>query len=144
MKHINFIRFAVVGCMIVGSALHAAPNLSGYYGQVVALEELARDWNMSADQAFKQAVSADMVVVDVYADWCGPCKRLAPELKRMAREWDRVLFIKVNADKHRSVVAQLGVRGLPTILYFKSGAMITKTVGDNKKEVRRTLSRQFG
>lgn len=70
------------------------------------------------------------VVVDFYAPWCGPCRQLAPILERFATDNDgQVLVVKINADESIDLAAQYGVSGLPTLLFFKDGAVKERQAG---------------
>ena len=83
----------------------------------------------SAD--FDQAVNAadDVVVVDFFATWCGPCKMLAPAVERMAEVHPEVHFYKVDIDEEMDLASRFGVMSVPTLLYFKRGEIVNKTVG---------------
>jgi thioredoxin len=70
------------------------------------------------------------VVVDVYADWCGPCRALAPLLERLAETYaSRVKLLKVNIDEDPEVAEVYRVQGVPTLLVFKDGQLIDRVVG---------------
>lgn len=70
------------------------------------------------------------VVVDVYADWCPPCRALAPLLERYAQIYDgEIRFLKVNADEEPDVAEVYRVEGLPTLLLFKGGQLVDRVVG---------------
>ena len=70
------------------------------------------------------------VVVDCWADWCVPCKQIAPSIAELAAEFDgEVLIAKLNTEKNRKMSQRYSVRSIPTILYFKDGRFITRTVG---------------
>jgi thioredoxin len=70
------------------------------------------------------------VVVDFYADWCGPCKMLAPAFERMAEEnAGRVKFVKVNVDEENGLAARYGISGIPTLVFFKNGQVADSVVG---------------
>ncbi len=71
-----------------------------------------------------------ITLVDFYADWCGPCKMIAPVLEELAEEFEGQLnIVKINADEEADVLAKYGVRGLPTMMVFKDGENIDVTVG---------------
>lgn len=71
-----------------------------------------------------------LVLVDFYADWCGPCRALAPTLATLSSENpDRLLVLKVNVDSARSLASRLGVRGIPDIRFYRGGKQIDAMVG---------------
>jgi thioredoxin 1 len=81
---------------------------------------------------FKAAVlnHAKPVVVDVWADWCGPCRMMAPNFHAAADELEgKVRFVKVDADKNQKLVRKYQVRGLPTLLFFKDGELVDRVSG---------------
>lgn len=71
-----------------------------------------------------------LVLVDVWAAWCGPCKALGPILDEVARaEADRLTVVKVDADAEPDLVARYAVRALPTLLFFRDGEVVERVVG---------------
>ena len=70
----------------------------------------------------------DVVLVDFYADWCGPCKMLEPTVEAIARKTDAAVA-KVDVDQHQGLASQYGVRGVPTLLVFADGKQVEQIAG---------------
>lgn len=80
---------------------------------------------------FNNLINQDaLVLVDFYADWCGPCKMLAPVLQEVkAVLKDDVKIIKINVDQHQDLAAEFMVKGVPTMLLFKKGKLLWRQSG---------------
>lgn len=71
----------------------------------------------------------DVVFVDFYADWCGPCKMLAPSVDKLAKEHPEVKVVKVNVDNEGMLAQTYQVQSIPTLLVFKNGQVVNKQMG---------------
>ncbi len=84
------------------------------------------------DDTFEaEVVKSDVpVVVDFWAEWCGPCKQIGPALEELSEEYGgKIKIAKVNVDDNPSMPAQLGVRGIPALFLFKDGQVVSNKTG---------------
>ena len=83
------------------------------------------------DANFAEILNTDqLVVVDFWATWCGPCKALAPIVEELAAEYEgKVTITKCNVDDCEDVPMNYGIRSIPTLIFFKNGEVVDRTVG---------------
>jgi thioredoxin 1 len=89
------------------------------------------------DANFDQIITSEMpVLIDFWAEWCGPCKMIGPVVEELAGDYEgKAVVGKLNVDENPGVTARFGVRSIPTLLVFKGGQIVDKQVGAVPKSV---------
>lgn len=82
---------------------------------------------------FTTTIAKGNVIVDFWAPWCGPCKIMLPIFEEASKTHKTVVFAKVNVDENPEVAQELGVRGIPTLIFFKDGEEASRSVGASSK-----------
>ena len=87
------------------------------------------------DANFDEIIATDKpVLVDFWAEWCGPCRMIGPIVEELATEYgDKAVIGKVNVDNNPNTAAKFGIRSIPTLLVFKNGEVVDKQVGATNK-----------
>ena len=79
--------------------------------------------------------TGEPMVLDFWAEWCGPCRMVSPIIDELAQEYEgRVTIGKINVDENDDVVGRFGIRNIPTVIFFKNGEMVDKIVGATSKD----------
>ncbi|MBQ4634648.1 MAG: thioredoxin [Bacilli bacterium] len=81
---------------------------------------------VTKEDNFNELIKENLVLVDFFANWCGPCKMLTPHLEELSEEFN---VLKVDVDEHEELARHYGIMSIPTLLLFKDGELIDKKVG---------------
>ena len=93
------------------------------------------------EKDFKEAIKEGKVLVDCYADWCGPCRMLSPVVDELSEELKDINFYKLNIDDAEGVATEYGVMSIPNLLVFENGELKKQLVGfKTKDELKKDLS----
>ena len=83
---------------------------------------------------FDEIIAEGKVLVDFFAVWCGPCKMIVPVLEEIADERDDVIIVKVDVDETPDLARRYGIMSIPTLLLFRDGQLVSKTMGYQDKD----------
>jgi thioredoxin 1 len=119
----------------------AKPNTEGDEKAMFTLTRKKSNVEHANEASFDQLVlnAEAPVLVDFYADWCGPCKMIAPVLEELASEATDGKIVKVNVDENPQLAARYGISSIPTLLIFRDGEVIDQHVGLANKEQLRSM-----
>lgn len=93
--------------------------------------------HLKNSQEFTETINSQDVLIDFYADWCGPCQMLAPLLE----EIDTIDILKVNVDEFKDIAANFGIMSIPTLILFRSGKEIKREIGfKNLDEIKKMIT----
>lgn len=95
-----------------------------------------------SDENFKSEVleSDKTVLIDFYADWCGPCKMLSPVVEEVAKENDNIKVVKINLDNSQDIAVEYGIMSIPTLVVIKNGQETNRSIGViSKSEITKLL-----
>ena len=101
---------------------------------------------ISSNSFTQEVIQSDLpVLVDFFAEWCGPCRMLAPVMQQLSEEYEgKVKFVKVNVDQASELAVSFGVSSIPALLYFQNGQVKGASVGFAQKEDLERKLRAWG
>ncbi|MFW6311934.1 MAG: thioredoxin [Nanoarchaeota archaeon] len=83
---------------------------------------------------WEEVVDGEKVIVDFYADWCGPCKMMAPIFEELSEEYEDLKFVKLDTQNNQELSQKYGIQGIPALLVLEDGEEVDRIVGFNSKE----------
>ena len=82
-----------------------------------------------SDASFDQETGSGTVLVDFWAEWCGPCRMVSPIVEELSKEIPQVTFAKLNIDENQAVAQKMGITSIPTLVLYKDGQPVDKVIG---------------
>lgn len=118
-------------CSAVNRILRSKKDqaMCGKCGQKISLHGLVSNVNTEAFQKIIRASANDLVVVDFWAAWCGPCKMYGPEFEKASLQTAKASFLKIDTEAEAALSAELGIRGIPCTIFFRGGQEIKRQAG---------------
>jgi len=97
--------------------------------------------NINSKVDFDNAIKDnDVVILDAFATWCGPCKVIAPQVVKFSEEYPNAHFVKIDVDEVPDVAQELGIRAMPTFVIFKGGEKVKEVVGANPQALKSAIA----
>ncbi|NGX31534.1 MAG: Thioredoxin [Chlamydiae bacterium] len=127
---LKMFRFAFVLCVVILSSWQVVKSSDA------TIEDVHH-------QGFEKVISEGFVVIDFYATWCGPCKRLAPIFREISDEQNGVLFIKVDVEKEQEIAKKFEITHFPIVVFLKDGKEVHRFVGMRQKNEIISLLDQY-
>jgi len=146
MKKLHMFAWSIVCCLSLTSCQSEAEQptrqtTTQSKSNIVYLDQLITKSD-EASKAFNDIINTGNVVVDFYADWCGPCRNLGASIEKIASQFPNVTFLKVNVDQFRSIAT--GVRSIPVIRLYKNGRQVyTQTGALSASALEKLLRKTF-
>jgi len=97
-------------------------NINNVLNEMPVMELTSQNFN-------QEIINNDLLLVDFWAEWCGPCKSMHPIFTRMAKKYKSVRFARVNVDNAQDIATKYGVQSIPTFIMFKKGEIVNTMIG---------------
>ncbi len=97
----------------------------------------------SRDEINNYLNQSGLVVLDWSAEWCGPCKRIAPDFEKLAQSTESVTFLHADIDELEDVAAEMGISSVPTFFFYKGGKKVATVSGANLAMIKETISKNL-
>ncbi|XP_029048082.1 thioredoxin-2 [Osmia lignaria lignaria] len=98
--------------------------------EIESVEDLKSKIEKAGDQ---------LIVIDFYATWCGPCKMIAPKIEELSKEMQDVIFVKVDVDVREDIATDYDINSMPTFVFIKNGKVVESFAGANYDKVKDTI-----
>jgi thioredoxin len=85
--------------------------------------------NVTTERFKELQLEGKKIMVDFFADWCGPCKQLIPRLEKMEKEYPNISFVKINVDDNMDAALDLGIRSVPTVIVYDGEKLVNRSQG---------------
>jgi thioredoxin 1 len=95
--------------------------------------------NVTAEQVKQLQLEGKKLLVDYWAEWCGPCKALIPRLDALSNQYPDVMFVKVNVDENTDSALELGIRSVPTVMIYNGEELVNRSTGANIDSVYKNI-----
>jgi thioredoxin len=99
--------------------------------------------NVTAERIKQLQSEGKKILVDYYAEWCGPCKTLIPRLEKISNDYPDVEFVKVDVDQNREFCMELGIRSVPVVMIWDGNTLIDKSNGANVESYYKEILNKF-
>ncbi|RFU28245.1 hypothetical protein B7463_g8078, partial [Scytalidium lignicola] len=115
----------------------SSPFIRGFRSSAVNMGVTDIKTKAEFDAALKEH---KVVVVDAFATWCGPCKIISPQVEKYSEEFANAYFIKIDVDELPDLAQELGIRAMPTFIFFKDGEKVSEVVGANPPAIKAAIT----
>lgn len=142
-SRINIVSIIAISMVVMAGVLAFTPETKNTSGSSANSEKNGNIVTLT-DFNFKSETNKGLILVDFWAPWCSPCRRIAPILEEIASEMQGSITIgKLNVDDHQKYPQQFGIQGIPTMILFKDGKEVKRFVGLQSKDILKAEIKKF-